>query len=431
MNINHELKFIKKHYGEAMSHFCRDNFSTILETTGLLSKILIDNFSYNHSLYYDLCYYDRLLDFKDYIFTVSEMVEISELKNKNKSPEELMSEAGYNLYKCNNENEIQAFKKYYASGEELCTFRGNRLDICHVFFAVKKDVDSIKREDFKNPKREDLYGTSVISIQFTKDERHMLSIKNRYNHTVQNPDATYSNNLENIIPGLTESFSEYYGLNQINSITNFELIGYVRANDGKFYKYNHEINGRYYCTNNIIIDENYEVNVYPKEKYIVLEYMLIDLVSKKIIVEKNIKEGLAKLIGCIKNIQVIKENENRVIIFTNDNDIITRLLINDNNQIITIINDDIDYINDYLLSDCHNVLSASFLNANTIGNNVLTFSKYLNDINIPNVQVIGDYFLEYNVSLDSINAKNVKKIGKKVLDNNKNVSFVSSYSLKR
>ena len=87
-------------------------------------------------------------------------------------------EAGYVLVECYNEEDIQKFRKYYAPGEELCTFKGGRLNSCRVFFAVKKNVLDIKREDFKKPKREDEYGTSVISIQFTKDETNTLSIKN-------------------------------------------------------------------------------------------------------------------------------------------------------------------------------------------------------------------------------------------------------------
>ena len=63
---------------------------------------------------------------------------------------------------------IQSFKKYYAPQEELCTFLGGRLNSCDVFFAVKKDVNDIKRSDFIKPEREDKYGTSVISIQFRK-----------------------------------------------------------------------------------------------------------------------------------------------------------------------------------------------------------------------------------------------------------------------
>ena len=56
-------------------------------------------------------------------------------------------------------------------------------------------LSRIRSENFKKPIREDEYGTSVMSIQFTKDEAHTLSIKNRYNHSVVNPDATFSNNL--------------------------------------------------------------------------------------------------------------------------------------------------------------------------------------------------------------------------------------------
>ena len=48
-----------------------------------------------------------------------------------------------------------------------------------------------------------------MSIQFTKDEAHTLSIKNRYNHALLegNPDATYRNNLENIAPGLMDLYN--------------------------------------------------------------------------------------------------------------------------------------------------------------------------------------------------------------------------------
>lgn len=106
------------------------------------------------------------------------------------------------------------------------------------FFAVKKDVSNIKREDYKEPKREDKYGTSVISIQFTRDMANMLSIKNRYNHTVSNPDVTFSNNLDNIIPGLTASFENTYGLKQKNNGNSLEIPQYVLASDGKYYKYN-------------------------------------------------------------------------------------------------------------------------------------------------------------------------------------------------
>ena len=75
-------------------------------------------------------------------------------------------------------------------------------------FCSKENAGEIKREDFESPKREDEYGTSVMSIQFSKQGRCTVSIKNRYNHTVNNPDATYGNNLDRIVFGLKQSFTE-------------------------------------------------------------------------------------------------------------------------------------------------------------------------------------------------------------------------------
>jgi len=149
------------------------------------------------------------------------------------------------------------------------------------FFAVKENVDQIKREDFVKPSRQDEYGTSVISIQFTKTSTHTLSIKNRYNHTVNNPDATFSNNLDNIIPGLTDSFARA-GYVQTYVKPCFELPNYVLAADGKYYKYNIEINNIYYCPNNVIID-NFEVHEYNKDSFIVFDYFILDLKEKKIL----------------------------------------------------------------------------------------------------------------------------------------------------
>lgn len=229
-----DLKVIRKKYGEKMYHFCRESFPTLLEEPGKLLKLLSDNFHESHSLFDDIVANGKESEFKNFIYSLVDVENNNEL-GMIKTPEELMSEAGYVLVECYNEEDIQAFRKYYARREELCTFKGGRLDRCRVFFAVKKNVSDIKREDFKNPTRQDEYGTSVISIQFTKDGTNTLSIKNRYNHTVNNPDATFSNNLDNIIPGLTASFEKHKDIVQKYKSNRFEIKGYVRANDGKYY----------------------------------------------------------------------------------------------------------------------------------------------------------------------------------------------------
>jgi len=226
----------------------------------------------------------------------------------------LLDDAGYILYECKTESDIQKFKKYYHKDEELCTFRDNRLETNYVFFAVKKNVDEIKREDFFTPKREDEYGTSVISIQFSKNSHNTVSIKNRYNHTVSNPDATFSNNLDNIIPGLTNSFKKYYNLNiSENYEEYFELENYVKANDGKFYKYNYEINNVYYCPDNIIINDFEVMPEYKnKEKYIIFDYFILDLENKIInLAGAATRDSFYKDFCFIKKIEILNNKETK------------------------------------------------------------------------------------------------------------------------
>ena len=203
MNNSNELKRIKKAYGENFMKLCRENFPTILEQEGKLEKILNESFSKNSkTLYDDIIKENKERDFKAYVYSKTEKENASENDNVvlNKTPYELLREAGYNLYECKIKEELQEFIKWYAHGEELCTFQiPDRLDRCVVFFAVKNNAEDIKRENFKNPEREDEYGTSVMGIQFTKDELCTVSIKNRYNHKVTNPDATYGNDLNRII----------------------------------------------------------------------------------------------------------------------------------------------------------------------------------------------------------------------------------------
>lgn len=66
-NINYDLKIIKKKYGENMSILCRQLFPTLLEKDGVLSQLIINQFSANHFLYNDLIKYDKVDDFCDYI----------------------------------------------------------------------------------------------------------------------------------------------------------------------------------------------------------------------------------------------------------------------------------------------------------------------------------------------------------------------------
>ena len=401
--MNQDLKIIKKKYGEKMMKLCRELFPTILEKEGLLSQLMLEHFEPSHILYDDIVSNELKDGFKNYIYSLINVEKKKKIITK--SPKELLDEVGYDLFECHTKKEIQSFRTYYQKDEELCTFNGNRLERCYVFFAVKKDVDNIKREDFKNPKREDLYGTSVISIQFTKDKSHMLSIKNRYNHTVDNPDATFHNNLDNIIEGLTESFSREYGMTQANSSNNFEIPNYVRASDGKYYKYNYEINNIhnniYYCTNNVIID-NFEAKKLEHNK-LLLDYFVLDLQNMNIsFYDDKILDCFLDGLKNIEQIQIIKELEGKKnIIKTNQEDIIIK--IDNENKII-------EYQNN---------------NIKKIENNFLKYNKSLSQINISNVIEIGDFFLHHNETLSQIYLPKVIKIRTWFL--NKNNALLQIY----
>jgi hypothetical protein len=417
-----DLKLIKNKYGENMAHLCRELFPTILEKEGLLFSLLSNHFAYSKYLYDDIVGNHLEVAFQDYIYKFIN-IERKE-KSSTKSPYELMREAGYTLYKCETEEEVQSFKKYYSQYEELCTFKGGRLNRCHVFFAVKDNIDEIKRENFPNPSRQDKYGTSVISIQFTKGENNILSIKNRYNCQVKNPDATFSNNLDTIIPGLTKSFENFYHFNISFQAYDFEMPGYVKANDGKFYKYNYEIMNTYYCPNNIIID-NFEVkrDYEDKARYIVLDYFILDLQKKEIALYDNISDSFLDGLQNIERVTISKSKEDsHKQIIINDDIVIE---IDETDKIVSYTNQKIKNIGNNFLQYNAALKNISLSNLETVENNFLLSNQCLTSISFPKLRTVGNNFLFDNVHLTNVSLSNLEAVGNNFLHDNRDLSTIS------
>ncbi len=423
-----DLKVIRKKYGEKMYHFCRESFPTLLEEPGKLLKLLSDNFHESHSLFDDIVANGKESEFKNFIYSLVDVENNNEL-GMIKTPEELMSEAGYVLVECYNEGDIQAFRKYYARREELCTFKGGRLNRCRVFFAVKKNVSDIKREDFKNPTRQDEYGTSVISIQFTKDGTNTLSIKNRYNHTVNNPDATFSNNLDNIIPGLTESFERYKGIIQRYKSENFEIKGYVRANDGKYYKYNYEINNVYYCPDNIIID-NFNVKRYDKSRYLIIDYFIIDLSNKSIrLYDKKLSDSFCDVIKDINKIEIDNIDSGKKITILGDNNKSLEIITDKDGKIISLKMNKIYDIGDKFLSYNTSLQKFTAENLTEVGSDFLYYNTSLQKFTAENLTEVGSYFLWCNNTLQELYLPNLKIVGHDFLRRNKTLQKFTAENL--
>lgn len=466
-----DYDWIKKNFGERFAKRCRtgDMFARILEQKGALSHILEEHFHPSKNLYDDLTSQNAWERFKAYIYNFYD-VEV-EHKQKNdievKSAVDLMGEAGYILYpECQTEEEIQSFRHYYYrgddkkvvyrggmpeqhKGEELCTFNGDRLITCRVWFAVKKDVDQISRDDFLVPSRQDGYGTSVISIQFSRGENQTLSIKNRYNHTVNNPDNTFNSDLENIIPGLSDAFERDYGVRD-SAIKEavLELNGYVSVG-GKFYKYNHEINNVYYCENNMIID-NFEIKQLPSH-VILADYFIFDPKEKTVkLYDKSIADAFAKSFENVERIDYNKKEGKITVKVQDGKDIV--VMIDDLMRITGLTNENIEACSGKFLYNNRTLKELNmpnlqwcggmFLNENRelkqlnlpkleiCKNDFLRKNKVLEELNIPNLKSCGDGFLSSNEKLQRLNVPNLESCGDDFLSLNENIEEANLSNLK-
>ena len=409
---NKDLKRIKQKYGEKMAHLCRDLFPALLEKEGLLSSLVESKFHADRSLYETIVSNNKEENFKSFIYSLVDVENNNEVVT-HKTPQELLDEAGYILYECHSEEDIQAFKKYYASGEALCTFRGYRLDSCHVFFAVKKNIAEIKRKNFDKPERQDEYGTSVISIQFSRKGHH-LSIKNRYNHKVNNPDSTFSNNLENIIEGLTKSFESTYNLEINQNTSGFELPNYTRANDGKYYRYNYEIDNVYYCPDNIIIT-NGEVEHLDKSRTILIDNFILCLEGnvKNLTLPMEIRgtDSFVDYYNKVDNIvkiEVTKIKDGKEITIIMDSGEASIIKINQLNQIV-------GYDNPHLLS---------------VGIDFLRDNEVLTELNLPKLRSADDRFLSSNTELEKLSLPYLEEAGNDFLAKNRSMKELNLPHLK-
>lgn len=424
---NKDLKFIKKFYGEKMMHLCREFFPTILDEEGKLSQIMQNNFSPTKALYDQLIIQNATEDFRKFIVLKSKQNNSQSSNWHKQSPKEILDQAGYILYpECKTEDDIQSFTKYYAPHEQLCTFKGDRLSTCRVWFAVKKNVDKIRREDFTNPVREDEYGTSVISIQFSKCGG-WLSIKNRYNHSVPNPDSTFGNRLDNIAPNLDYNFREYFKLplNHLNGDLQLELNNFILADDDRYYHVNVKVDTFYFCENNIVISSG-SVTQFDRTRDILMDNILLNKHKKSIEVLSSYfdyDDNCIQEIGKIANInEVKKENGEKDIIITNEKGKNTIFTVNKYNQIVGYSNENILDVKDNFFLYNEHIKNISLPNVKTIGNNFLQHAYELENVNFPKVEKIGDDCMRFCNRLETFYMPSIKKVGKNFLKFNRSIT---------
>ncbi len=351
-----ELKKIKKKYGEEFMHLCREIFPTILENEGELFEILTGVFSDNcKTLYEDITSEEAEQEFEQFIMDI--YIQKSELTTK----------------------------------EEITTD--------------------------KNPYELDEYGTSVMSIQFEKNRICTCSIKNRYNHTVNNPDATYGNDLDRIIPGLSYSFKKLLkerGLEfEKGNIQLFDLNNYQGANNGKYYKYNLEKEGIYFCPGNIIIKNSNVKKLEHPESQLLINYYIVDLKNKTIsLADQSLKDSFPEVIGEIEDIKVAKkENGRKTLIIKQklyDNPI--EITIDKNNRIIKYKDNNTKTLPD----DFMNKNTVETLEMNSLeeaGDNFFKISPELKNVSLPNLKKIGNQGFMGTKILEYVEFPNLEEVG--------------------
>lgn len=331
-------------------------------------------------------------------------VKIKE-KEEHQNPIELLDKAGYNAYVVHSLEEQNAISKYFEPSERLCTFNDDtRFERYYIINAVRKDVDDIRRADFDKPMREDRYGTSVISIQILKSGG-FISIKNRYNHKVINPDNTLNSCPDNIIDGLSNAIKEYFNVDF--SAQKVPMPGgYIVLND-QIIKYNYEHNNIYVGDGFYASDGNItEIN---KSSEILLDTILFDFKTK--IFEDVTDDGYTYVIRILskiikgKNVS-IKKNLDKTYSFFADN---IQIAVLSESKIISLTLPGIKEINKlphfggYV---CHLSLpDTEIMNKNFFINNLC-----MSELNAPKLKIMGAECFKYNIELQNINLPKLKEM---------------------
>jgi hypothetical protein len=342
-----------------------------------------------------------------------------------KKPLELLNEAGYDAFVVKNLEQQNSITKYFRPGEELCTFRDkDRYKNYYIIHAIKRGAENI--QPAVHPQREDEYGTSVISIQIAK-EGGFISIKNRYNHHVNNPDATFNNNPDNIIHGLSESLKKYFNVDF--NVSEQEFPDNFQMVDDQMVRYNYEsgnvyIGSDYYFSGNSItkINKDYEIIIdcsvldtktgkfydiapYTEGNLSVLEEALKD---KKLSIKKNPDNPQERMIFA-----------NDVHYATVDNGVITELYLPDTTR-----------IDSSFLAKNRGLRKLYAPKLESVGYNFLVNNTDLVELDLPSLKTVGDEFLGSNYNLKKFNAPKLEKVGYSFMRQNVGLTKLNLPSLK-
>ncbi len=388
-------------------------------------------------------------------------VKIEEVEEP-QDPIKLLDKAGYNAYYADTLSKQNLIEKYYASsrqlkcmrivspghyGEKLCTFSDkNRYKNYYIINAVKKNVNKIKRKDFiGKEKREDEYGTSVLSIQIAKSGG-FISIKNRYNHTVENPDNTFNSNPDNIINGLSAALKKRFNVDfssqQVDLPENFVIF------NNHIIRYNYERNNVYFAASCYVKDG--KIYSLKKGKELMLDTCIFNVQRKVLIspcrdVEVPIKKYTQKKCGNLEFVLANELNGKKTRISKNKNggyDVLADgvSILTTKEGKITALNlpttkEIVNYKEEFVYNEgflYDNKVLRSFVAPNLIkvGKNFLYNNELLTELTLSKLKIVESNFLYHNKSLEQFNAQKLRDVGHNFLHDNRKLYFLNTPELK-
>ena len=407
--VDTELAFkqIKKQNGEAVAKLLR-------------GEILLDIPNLAHILEFAGKDADKVKALIPVIREVYKNKNTSEYKT-DKNPLRLLNDAGYDAFVVTNEKEKNSIQKYYRFGKGICTFRDpERHKNYYMIHAVKRGADKIKPSD--HPERDDEYGTSVLSIQIAKGGG-FISIKNRYNHTVNNPDATFNNNPDNIIPGLSTSLKKYFNVDF--SVSKSVMPDNFRMVHDQLVYFHHEINNTYfgpdyYFSGSTITKLNTDYEV-------MLDHYIL-----------NVKTGEVRDISGLKDqtYKILQDmfRNRKITIQTNSNNKYERMIYADGTHVLSVEKGTITELNlpnikriDHnFLAWNQNLRKLYAPKLETVGNKFLASNKQLTELDLPSYR-----FVCHNTSITKFNAPLLEKTDSCFLMGNQCLTALELPSLKK
>lgn len=394
--IDYNYKQLKKHHGEA--------FARVIRGAGLLNIadiVHILEFAGNDPE----CAQDLVKYIQKKYNRSPQITEKTE-----KTPFELLSDAGYDAFLVTTLEQQNSIEKYFRHNERLCTFDDPyRYKNYHIIHAVKRGADKIKPSP--TPRRQDEYGTSVISIQISKTDNH-ISIKNRYNHSVDCCDATFSNNPDNIIHGLTHALNTYFKKDMCAT----DMPEHFIERAGQFMYYDHEIEGKFFGRDCYATHKG--IKKINKDYQIMFDCMILDIRTGEITPLYNFfGDAPFRFLESFfkgKKIQITTNPQNKTqqCISVNNEHIATI----ENNHIIEIT---LPRIRDFDEDEGFECIFFKLQEINLPDTEIIPsgfFSKVsssatLRVVNIPKAQIINGSFLFDCTNIKQLNAPMVEKMG--------------------